>query len=906
MACPLPAARRWAAVIGALAAACVPAHAADRWWTYIGGCGSADWLGTVGGANSQARLTCWSTAPGGLSGAPAPTLLDNVHFVNTGATATLLTTFADPSRASFSASAASIEMVGSASFAVGLTVNAQSLAVTGTTTVGRDSNGQRLLGRLDVSGGSFSTGALALVAGQVNLGSGTLAAASAQLGSGTLLQTGGTFGAGSLSLAAGAAGGSTLQQLGGSATTGDLLLTSSDLNRSAALALGGTGTRFSATNDSVVAQHGAASITVADGAALATVRTTLAANAGSAASVIIDRGGRWDVSDYLAVSGGSATVNIGANGMLATQATLLGNAAGGHGTLNVAGLGASWIDASRATIGQYERGTVNVSQGATVSTKSVILGDDANAKGSVTLGDAGSTWTSGTLLVGNFGGGSFTIGSGAALTTTGNATLGSRGGASGSVIVGGAGATWLSKGTLRIGDQGTGLLQIAAGGWVDAASLAIGSAGTLWLDGGELRLPSFTTATGGQFRWTAGTLSITGPGAVLGEGLPALLRLGSGQTLKASDEILLPAGSVLLLDGGTVVAARAKVSGGAIVGTAAGKLDLTPFDLFGGHGSVAVAVAGGRADTRLLATGTWSLGDLARSDGFAFGGVLEVGTQQVLLNDADLAELGGRITLEAGGRLASVNGIHLGADGVLTAAGSATVQGRFVNEGAVLIDGGTLTFVDAVEGRGTFGGAIAFAAGYAPGDGSGAVDFGGGEVAFGPQATLRLAVGAERHDLLTNIGALNFDGMLALSFSAMPVAGTRYDLLDFQSFGGTLDARHVTVTGFDAARIDFSHLASDGSITISAVPEAPPAVLWAGGLALLVLRRRAVALGRMRHADPDAQRRRHGGAAERRAAASTTTTPASTTARPAHSSAATRSPSTAMPSSMPMSGVTSV
>ncbi len=87
----------------------------------------------------------------------------------------------------------------------------------------------------------------------------------------------------------------------------------------------------------------------------------------------------------------------------------------------------------------------------------------------------------------------------------------------------------------------------------------------------------------------------------------------------------------------------------------------------------------GAAGSVLQATGTTAIGVLSATDGYAFGGKLEVGSNVVGLNDANLAAVAKGVTI-AGGTLSSFNGI-------LLAQGSAFRPGMRVMTGDGTVNG---------------------------------------------------------------------------------------------------------------------------------------------------------------------------------------------------------------------------
>lgn len=238
--------------------------------------------------------------------------------------------------------------------------------------------------------------------------------------------------------------------------------------------------------------------------------------------------------------------------------------------------------------------------------------------------------------------------------------------------------------------------------------------------------------------------------------------------------------------------------------------------------------------------GTLSLGDANQAGGFSHAGSLQVATgATALLLSADAARLDGRSELATGARLLSVNGMQLGQGAELRGLGDASVEGRFINEGRVNAQSGTLSFLRDVKGTGSYAGQIQFKAGFDPGQDIAVVDFEGGKLSFGDKSVLTLKLGGPAaspyFDQLLHIGQLDFQGTLHLQFDAgfKAQAGAHYTLFDFQSFTGSFSPDRIIVTGLDGQQLDLSRLAQTGQIQLSPVPEPSSYALWLLGLVLM-------------------------------------------------------------------------
>lgn len=296
------------------------------------------------------------------------------------------------------------------------------------------------------------------------------------------------------------------------------------------------------------------------------------------------------------------------------------------------------------------------------------------------------------------------------------------------------------------------------------------------------------------------------------------------------------------LDGGTLEAQALSLAGGRI--DAPTGLDLRTAGPLSGFGAVNGRVTAGSRSIS-ASGGALTLGDASIPGGVMLTGVLDVGTQQVMLRSADAVALGTKTLMGAGSRLVAANGLTLDGASRLSANGGARVEADLINNGQVVSAGGVLQLAGAVRGAGSFAGAIEFEGHHQPGNSPARIDFGGGNLTYAPSAVLTMELlgptAGSQHDQLAHIDLLSFQGRLQLVVGDgfLPATGARFQLFDFQRFSGLLDGGRIDVVGFDSKRLDFSRLSVDGSLGIAAsVPEPQSYALLMAGLGLVTWRAR--------------------------------------------------------------------
>jgi autotransporter family porin len=406
-------------------------------------------------------------------------------------------------------------------------------------------------------------------------------------------------------------------------------------------------------------------------------------------------GGVFNINNHavtLAALSGTGTVHLGgvgddvAPGQLqvgsAQNSSFAGTLAGngyftkvGAGTLS---LGGSFNLASETVAA----GELRHNGGAAVQLQGLFVGVSGPAAGTLSLDNA--TLSTTLAAVGYSGSGVLDIRNGAQLNSQ-TGQLSAQAGGLGTATVQGNGR-W-STASLAIGKAGLGgTLNLLSGGTVAVSGAAqVGSVGVLNLAGGAFSTQQLVLSPGAEFNWSAGTLKVTGAGGVnLGHDgvFEALTVLGNGKTLVVSQTLALDAQAMLVLQGsGRIQAGQLALSDGLL---RANSLNMSDIGLLSGYGVVSAAIVGGTAANTIRASqGTLVLGNANAANGFDFGGVLDVGSQRVVLLDQDQAQLGSTTLLAVGGRLEAGMGLTLGTGQVLSFAGPASVLGDFQNQGLV-------------------------------------------------------------------------------------------------------------------------------------------------------------------------------------------------------------------------------
>jgi T5SS/PEP-CTERM-associated repeat protein/autotransporter-associated beta strand protein len=238
--------------------------------------------------------------------------------------------------------------------------------------------------------------------------------------------------------------------------------------------------------------------------------------------------GAQGAGELQVLSGGRVT---NTNGSIADNAT---------GAAVVSGVGSTWENSADLDIGNGGAGTLTIEDGGSVDNTIGYVGRFIGGDGNATVSGTGSLWTNrNALVVGYLGGhGSFSILAGGEVNCA-QASIGNSDG-TGSATVDGSGSTWNVQGTLGLGFNGTGTLQLTNGASVS------GLHGSLGFGSGASATVTITGATS--------TLSCGAVGITMGDGgASSALNLLGGVVTVGGDITDGGAGiSTLILDGATL------------------------------------------------------------------------------------------------------------------------------------------------------------------------------------------------------------------------------------------------------------------------------------------------------------------------------------------------------------------
>jgi T5SS/PEP-CTERM-associated repeat protein/autotransporter-associated beta strand protein len=347
----------------------------------------------------------------------------------------------------------------------------------------------------------------------------------------------------------------------------------------------------------------------------------------------------------LAVVGNGSLTLTGANtysgGTVVANGTLVGNSTSLQGPIanstvvqfNQAGVGtyAGNITGSGSLVKQGDQltitgtstytgatvvsGTLEVNSGGVVNgTSGITLAATAPSSATLLLdSNLATVRTRGSITVGQQGNGTLNINSGGLLTSA-DGTLGAMAGSTGIANISGANSLWSSAGQLTVGGSGSGTLTVSNGAVVSANSIRIGdatgSSGVLNIGaGGAAGVVNTATITGGLGSTSAVNFNHTDPGYVFAT------QMGGNLSVNLSGP------GTTILTGTNTYTGLTTINSGATLQI--------------GSGGTSGSIVGDIVDNGILA--------FNRSDDFTFGGSIS-GTGSLVKMGAGILTLTGTVT----------------------------------------------------------------------------------------------------------------------------------------------------------------------------------------------------------------------------------------------------------------------
>lgn len=581
----------------------------------------------------------------------------------------------------------------------------------------------------------------------------------------------------------------------------------------------------------VVGIAGQGYIDILNGASMTSSSTHLSSYGHSYGEVTVDGdGSSWITGPLLTSNFGRITITGG--GSVVGARTGVGGG-GGLGIVSVTDSGSLWDVAGTTFVGgeglahtSSGIGQVLLSDGATWKTEDTYVGCTPTSEGYILVSGADTTWEHDTVYIGYKGKGELKIEEGISISPMGeDAYVGYAEGATGAVMLRDANTSWAHLGTLCVGHEGTGEVNIDSGAKIGAAEVNVahvaGSEGLITVDGADSELdanhlylgyggPGEVTAAngalvaasflrvGGLTAGGSGVLSATGEGTELrlntvdiasfaGADADGSISLSGGADGSAESITIGYAGSgataSMSLDG-----AGTEFEVGCCTNVADGLLELSGgASLFGHRSPIYVGMGSGDGEAILSGTDTLLSGD----DNVYIGGDTSTGGS-------------GHVSVGEGATLRAAGKVEIGETGALC--GSGTVDADTINDGSL--------------GPGCSFGELTVT----------------GDLTLLDSSTLTIEIGGplpRQFDRLVVGGTATLDGDLVIETANgyAPAPGQTFTIVDATAVSGAFD----TISG-DRLGGGLSYDVSNagGDLVFTVVPEPATVALLAGGALLLM------------------------------------------------------------------------
>jgi T5SS/PEP-CTERM-associated repeat protein len=325
----------------------------------------------------------------------------------------------------------------------------------------------------------------------------------------------------------------------------------------------GDGSKWTSSGNLEVGRQGAGTLRIIDGGEVSGDNNQIGGTVFSqpgvgSGEVLVSGAGSTLTSEFNTHIGyvGSGTLTIENGGNVTDANGFIALFSSSTGSATVTGAGSRWTNTDSMNIGSGGHGTLIVENGGAVTNIDGHIGSSPSAMGSVAVRGVGSTWNmTGDLFLGAQGTGNLLIENGGIVTSySGNiARAGGTPFGSASVTVTGAGSSWANANELRVGNNGSGTLNIRNSGTVfntDAyIATTTGSTGTV-------------TVEDNGTKWNiTGRLSVAGDVSTSTSGGNGTLDINPGGLVKVTQNTAIFPNGIVRLQGGTLDASSISFQG---------------------------------------------------------------------------------------------------------------------------------------------------------------------------------------------------------------------------------------------------------------------------------------------------------------------------------------------------------
>jgi T5SS/PEP-CTERM-associated repeat protein len=601
--------------------------------------------------------------------------------------------------------------------------------------------------------------------------------------------------------------------------------------------------------------------------------------------LVVSTGGKWSgiFAPLTIGQGGQGKVTVENGGVLKNGHGWAADYEGSRANALVTGFGSLWDCMGSYQFGLSGTAEMVVADGGTARFGMLEMALYPGSQSTANVSDSGSLlsitgWDDYGLVIGGEGDALVSVTGGGRLTApNAGVMIGRDAGGTGTLQVSGTGSRATIGGSLSVGGDGIGYLNIESGGVVTCAAAyldgevpSIGSQGYATVDGigstwtiSSMLYVGSTEPVFGE----VGSLTVTNGGKVNVGGLMQVSSVGAVELRDgkiSAGSVQVDAGGLVQIQDGSIEAPGGFTNNGTVqMLSSLAKIStstLTNNGVLGGRGGIRGNLSNGESGIVKIGAGEeldiqglshTNAGAIVITDGAAMiagdlqntvtGDIFCRGTLGVL---GSLTNEGG-ITFSAGvselfmDELANAPGAKVSVIGNSTT----TFGGDVHNDGLIWVRTGSMAvFTALVHGTGNYdgGGTFWFEGEFSPGDSPAAVDV-NGDLALGPQATLVMELGGlspgSQYDQLNISGDLAADGTLAVKLLGgfTPLAGEEFEILNFDSLDGAFDSISLPALAPGLAW-DTSGLYTSG--TIGVVPEPATMALLGLGVASLLARRR--------------------------------------------------------------------